>query len=112
MGGRPGRLLIQTTGLVTVYYIVPVEGQSAGELWLRAAAATLVLAGVLWFVVRTVARERHADDDAVRLDRLALAAVAGVVCFALADLAVARIDPGQFTGLETKTDALYSPSSP
>ena len=107
MDARPRRLLVQATGLVAAYYLVPVGGLPVLELWSRATAALLVLAAVLWFVVRTVAEERHADDDAVRLDRLALAAVAGVVCFALADLAVARMDPGQFDGLETKTDALY-----
>ena len=37
----------------------------------------------------------------------ALAAAAVVVCFALADLAVARTDPGRCTGLETEADAPY-----
>jgi voltage-gated potassium channel len=41
------------------------------------------------------------------VDRLLLAAVAGVICFALIDYAITRSDETQFAGLQTRTDALY-----
>lgn len=33
--------------------------------------------------------------------------VVGVICFALTDYVIARVDETQFAGLRTKTDALY-----
>jgi voltage-gated potassium channel len=105
---RWGRLVVQTAGLVGCYYLVPLfDTSSAGRLWLRAAAAALLLTGALWLVVRTVAHEARVDDAEIRLDRLLLAAVAGVICFALTDYVIARGDGTQFAGLRTKTDALY-----
>src|SRR3712207_1536520 len=47
------------------------------------------------------------EDADVQLNRLVLAAVAGIVAFAFVDHLVARTDPGSFDGLLTKTDALY-----
>lgn len=43
----------------------------------------------------------------IRVDHLLLAAVVGVICFALTDYVIARVDETQFAGLRTKTDALY-----
>ncbi len=109
-GRRPGRrlvLLAQAASLFACYYLVPVSGAATGGRWLRGAAAALLLTVVLWHVVRTVAREVHAEDADVQLDRLALAAVTGLVCFSLVDYLLARADAGQFAGLTTKTDALY-----
>jgi voltage-gated potassium channel len=107
-GRRWGRLVVQTAGSVGCYYLLPLfDTSSAGRLWLRAAAAALLLAGALWLVVRTVAHEARADDAEIRVDRLLLAAVVGVICFALTDYVIARVDETQFAGLRTKTDALY-----
>jgi hypothetical protein len=93
---------------VGCYYLVPLfDTSSAGRQWLRAAGAALLLVAALWLVVRTVAHEARAEDAEIRLDPLLLAAVAGVICFALADYAIARHDETQFAGLRTRTDALY-----
>jgi voltage-gated potassium channel len=102
------RLSAAIAGLIAAYYLVPVfEVTSGAMLAVRAVATALVLSVSLWLVVRTVVHELRAADVDVHLDHLVLAAVAGVVCFALADLAVARLGDQQFVGLETKTDALY-----
>jgi hypothetical protein len=100
-------LVVEAAGLIGFYYLVPVDGGSAGNRWLRGGAATVLLGLALWLVVRAVVRQVRAHDDEVELDHLMLAAVAGVVCFALADYVIARADPAQFEGLATKTDALY-----
>jgi voltage-gated potassium channel len=107
-GRRGGRLVAQTVGLVGCYYLVPLfDTSSPGRFWLRAAAAAFLLAGALWLVIRTVAHEARTDDVEIRVDRLLLAVVTGVVCFALTDYAIARSDETQFAGLRTKTDAFY-----
>jgi voltage-gated potassium channel len=93
---------------VVGYYLLPLfDASSTRWLVLRAVASAIVLGLALALVVRTVAHEVRADESELRLDRLLLAAVAGVVVFALADFVIARIDPTQFAGLGTKTDALY-----
>jgi voltage-gated potassium channel len=105
---RWGRLVAQAVGLVGCYYLLPLfDTSSTGRLWLRGCAATFFLAAALWLVIRTVAEEARADDAEVRLDRLMLAAITGVICFALIDFVIARSDETQFAGLLTKTDALY-----
>ena len=106
--GRVLRLTAAIAGMVAAYFLVPVFDSTSGEaLALRVVATVLVLSVSLWLVIRTVIHELRAPDLDVHLDHLVLAAVAGVICFALADLAVARADEQQFIGLSTKTDALY-----
>jgi len=101
-------LLLQTTGLVVGYYLLPLfDTSSTRSLVLRGVAAAVVLGLALLLVVRTVAHEVVVDEAEMRLDRLLLAAVAGVIVFALTDFVIARLDETQFTGLRTKTDALY-----
>lgn len=96
-------------GLVLVaYYLVPVREPAAetGTL-LRAVGTAAVLAAAAWFVAREVLRDAHADAAAVRLDRLLVALVVGIVVSALADYLVATGGEGQIVGLRTRTDALY-----
>jgi hypothetical protein len=98
----------QVVGLVGCYYLLPLFGPSSGALvWLRAAAAALLLGAALALVTREIAREVRADASDVHVHRLLMATVAGVVCFALVDFVIARTDATQFPGLATKTDALY-----
>lgn len=94
--------------VVAAYYLVPVfQPVAESGTLLRAAATAALLAVAAWLVGREVLRNVHAGAAAVRLDRLLLAAVAGIVVFAFADYTVAIGDEGQFVGLETRTDALY-----
>ena len=107
-GRRWRRVVVQAGALVGCYFLLPLfESPPTHWLILRSAAAAGLLAVALALVVRTVTREARAADDEIRLDHLALAALGGVVCFAVIDFAIARNDPAQFTDLTTKTDALY-----
>lgn len=102
------RLAIQVALIIIGYYLLPLrEELGSVVLWLRALAGLAVLAVVAWWVIREVRREMHATAIEVRVDNLLITVVVGVTAFAAADLVVARADPGQFVGLETKTDALY-----
>jgi voltage-gated potassium channel len=90
-----------------LYYLVPVEPGVPG--WLRALRTVgTVLVGVLviWLIVRQVSRQL-ADPGRASLLGLLTAVAGGVAFFALADYITAVSDPGQFVGLETKTDGLY-----
>ena len=67
----------------------------------------MALGIVTWRISRGIAREVRGPKGGVQVEDLVLAIVIGVAVFALADLILATIAPGQFVGLQTKTDALY-----
>lgn len=101
-------LLGQALLVVVAYYLVPVLEPDAGALtWLRGAAALALFAVAVWWISRHLSRAVPAEHADLRLDRLLLIVVGGIAFFALADLVVARVAPGEFIGLDTKTDALY-----
>ncbi|MEV0806926.1 potassium channel family protein [Micromonospora sp. NPDC050200] len=99
--------------LVLAYFLVPVAPdpnrlrlvlRSAGTLILVLTVALLVTGQVR----RQLAGQTPTDNAQVRaLIRLAVALVAGVLAFALADYIVADSRPGEFVNLETRIDALY-----
>jgi hypothetical protein len=104
---RIGRPALTCALIVGVYYLVPIEtGVAEGQIVVRAVAT--VVAGLLitWLILRQVAQQL-ADPERAPLAGLVTAIVGGVAFFALADYIMAISDPGQFTGLATKTDALY-----
>ena len=105
------RLTIQIALVVGAYYLSPIgEAISGALLWVRvvgALAAIVALGIVIWRISRGIAREVRGPKGGVQVEDLVLAIVIGVAVFALADLILATIAPGQFVGLETKTDALY-----
>ena len=93
--------------LLAVYYLVPVEPDVTGvRAWVRgiAAAAGVVLVAVL--VARLVVRLLR-DESGTVAPSLVVALFGGVVVFAFVDYLLAVGYPGQFAGLQTKTDALY-----
>jgi voltage-gated potassium channel len=89
------------------YYAVPVEpGMEGAELALRVAVTVAVGLMVTWLIVRQVGRHLT-EPETTPLAGLLTALVGGVAFFALADYTIAVTGPGQFVGLETKTDGLY-----
>ncbi|MFI6503226.1 ion channel [Nonomuraea typhae] len=103
----PLRHLAVMTGLVALYYVIPLgDGSSLTRLW---GATALFLAGVLvlvWAFGRHTIAIAHRDHQA-RLRTLLLLMYVVTTFFALGYLMVETVDPGQFEGLATKTDALY-----
>ncbi|MFI9556523.1 ion channel [Nonomuraea endophytica] len=94
-------------GLVALYYLIPLgDGSSVARL---GVAAGLFLLGVLvlvWVFGRHTIAVAHHDKQA-RLRTLLLLVYVVTIFFALGYLMVATIDPAQFAGLRTRTDALY-----
>jgi voltage-gated potassium channel len=92
--------------LVTAYAAVPVNaGPSSANLVLR-WSVTIAMLAALAFAIRWEALRQLREPDAP-LGGLVVGIVAGVLLFALIDFAVAVHRPGEFSGLETRIDALY-----
>lgn len=90
-----------------LYYLIPVEpGVTGWQLALRTAGTVLGGVLIIWLILRQVSRQ-VADPDRASLMGLLTALAGGVGFFALVDYITAVSAPGQFVGLETKTDGLY-----
>lgn len=99
---RSHRLLEQAAllGLIAaVFYTTPVAPDP--QLPVRGALSLVLLAGLAVLVVRQL---RHYPD---RIGRLIIVFLAVVALLALVCYAMAVHRPEQFTGLATRTDALY-----
>jgi voltage-gated potassium channel len=92
--------------LVALFYVVPVEaGDTGWRLALRALAALVFIGGAIALVIWQIRRRIRSDQ--LPLEGLATALVAGAIAFALADYVLEVSAPGQFSGLDSRTDALY-----
>ncbi|MFI7209812.1 potassium channel family protein [Micromonospora maritima] len=111
---RMRRRAVAACALMLVgYFLVPVEPDPNGlRLALRSAGTLLLVAVVAFLVTGQVRRQLTRDQPTGReedraLTRLAVALIAGLLVFALADYVVADTRPGEFVGLRTRIDALY-----
>lgn len=95
---RSVRALIEGVVIIATFYLIPVRADR--ELGVRVVLTLLALGLLAVIVTRHV---RRGTDPLARLLTLLLAAVATL---ALA-FYTAAATPGQFVGLETRTDALY-----
>ena len=95
---RPVRAVIGLLAVTATYYAIPLDPDR--DLVGRIIASLLGLAVVGAVIIRHL---RRGDDPVGRLFLLLMVAVAVI---ALSFHAVSMI-PGQFEGLETRTDALY-----
>jgi voltage-gated potassium channel len=102
-----GRPALTCLLVLAFYYVIPVEpGLTGGLLALRVTATAVTGVLITWLIVRQVAHHL-ADPERASLAGLLTALAGGVVFLALADFVIAVSAPGQFVGMETKTDALY-----
>lgn len=99
--------------LLLAYFVVPVETDPNGlRLALRSAVTLLLVVVVAFLVTGQVRRQLAAEQptgpaEARALIRLAVALIAGLLVFALADYVLARSRPAEFVNLGTRIDALY-----
>jgi voltage-gated potassium channel len=109
----PWRRVVHSVGalaaVLAVYYALPVGEDRSSNAQAFAVAVLVVGTGVLgWLIVRQVRRQIVAhDDQGVRIQSLMTLLYIVVTVFALGYFMLARADDGQFSGLDTKTDALY-----
>lgn len=95
--------------VVAAYFVVPVEPDvSVTRTVLRGVTTALLVLAVGALATRQVRRQLGiAPDTGSSLLGLAVALVAGLMAFALADYVIVVSDPTQFSGLHTRIDALY-----
>ncbi|TCB92113.1 two pore domain potassium channel family protein [Micromonospora zingiberis] len=96
--------------LLVTYFVIPVEPDpNTARMGVRLGLTLAMAAVVAWLVTGQVRRQLVAGParEARSLTHLAVALVAGLLAFALADFVVARVAPAQFVDLETRVDALY-----
>ncbi|MFI6290630.1 ion channel [Nonomuraea sp. NPDC050790] len=99
--------LAVVAGLTALYYLTPVgDGSNVARLGVAAGLFMLGVLVLVWAFGRHTIAVAHRDRRA-RLRTLLLLVYVVTGFFALGYLMVARIDPSQFAGLSTRTDALY-----
>lgn len=110
MNRQTARFLLRSgltvTAMLALYAVIPVPGHRE-SLWLTAVLAVAGLAGLTYAFLTLAERARRATDErAVRLEAVIAVLYAFVVFMSLIYLALAS-NPGQFTQLDTRVDALY-----
>ena len=107
---RVRRAILTLTAVLVVYYAIPVG--EAPSAWGVAISVVGLLAGMgilVHLTVRQVQRLAGArpDDEGIRIESLIFLIYIVVPMFAIGYFVLETADPGQFSDLETKTDALY-----
>lgn len=101
------RALLACALLVALYYLIPVEpGVGATARVARTAGAVLAVLAVAVLITRMVRRLLR-EEPGSRPANLLVALFGGLVLFAYLDYQIATSLPGEFAGLNTKTDGLY-----
>ncbi|WBB81680.1 potassium channel family protein [Micromonospora sp. WMMD882] len=99
---------LASAALLVAYFVAPVEPDVDGpRLALRALATALLVLLVARLVVGQVRGQLTDAATPTSVWHLAVALVAGVLTFALADYVIAISAPDQFVNLRTRVDALY-----
>ena len=98
--------VVTIAGIVALYFIVPVGRHNPMPL---AVATTLAIALAIVLAVlisrRIIRILDGRGDDGIRGPLILLASV--IMAFSMGYYLLARSDPGQIAGLETRLDALY-----
>jgi voltage-gated potassium channel len=99
------RILLTVTGLVVLYYLLPLDRVFHGPSLLRLVAGMFGVGLLVAWQVRAILRARHPALRAV--ESLALSIPLFLLLFAAAYVILTGTDPGAFTEPLTRTDALY-----
>ncbi|GAB2518650.1 potassium channel family protein [Nocardiopsis aegyptia] len=99
-------LAAEIAAVVALYYLLPLE-EAGWQVVPRWALFVLGVGLICWSVVFTARRQERVNPGELSPHGPVLLAVSGLALFALADYGLATSRPGEFEGLETRTDALY-----
>ena len=103
---RALRSLATLAAAMVFYYLVPLPDDESSVPGVLGFLAGLI--GMMALVVLQVRKQLHArDSHTVRLNSLLVVLYLVVVFFSLTYLQMERTSPGQFSELQTRTDALY-----
>ncbi|MFI6370247.1 potassium channel family protein [Streptomyces sp. NPDC050546] len=100
------RAALIATGLVTVYYVLPLDGRSTGTgTSVLLACGLLLVVLVFWWEVQAIAHSPFPRLKAV--EALAATLVLFLLLFAGTYFLLEHSNPGSFSEPLTKTDSLY-----
>ena len=101
------RPLVSLLGILVVFYALPIGGLALETATVVAVLVTLAGVGLLGWAIVGQVRRQLAGDTEVRVDILLTLLSLVAVVFAFGYLLLEKASPGQFAGLETRTDSLY-----
>ncbi|GAA2761304.1 potassium channel family protein [Streptomyces paradoxus] len=99
------RAVLIATGLVTVYYLLPLDGRSTTGTSVLLACGLLLCVVVFWWEVRAITYSPYPRLKAV--EALAATLVLFLLLFAGTYYLLEHSTPGSFSEPLTKTDSLY-----
>ncbi|GHC52040.1 potassium channel family protein [Streptomyces violaceochromogenes] len=99
------RAALIATGLVTVYYVLPLDGRSTSRTSTLLACGLLLVFVIFWWEVRAIANSPYPRLKAV--EALAATLVLFLLLFAGTYYLLEHSTPGSFSEPLTKTDSLY-----
>jgi voltage-gated potassium channel Kch len=99
------RAVLVAAGLVTVYYVLPLDGRGTRGDSVLLACGLLLVVVVFWWQVRAIVTSPHPRLKAV--EALATTAALFLLLFAGAYFLLEHTTPGSFSEPLTKTDSLY-----
>ncbi|WP_237524394.1 potassium channel family protein [Streptomyces sp. SID5643] len=99
------RAVLIATGLVTVYYVLPLDGRSTTGTSVLLACGLLLCIVVFWWEVRAITYSPYPRLKAV--EALAATLVLFLLIFAGTYYLLEHSTPGSFSEPLTKTDSLY-----
>ncbi|GAA4320013.1 potassium channel family protein [Streptomyces venetus] len=99
------RAALIAVGLVTVYYVLPLDGRGTAGTSALLACGLLLVVGVFWWEVRAIVSSPYPRLKAV--ETLAATLALFVLLFAGAYFLLEHSTPGSFSEPLTKTDSLY-----
>ncbi|MEU6918113.1 potassium channel family protein [Streptomyces olindensis] len=99
------RALLIAAGLVTVYYVLPLDGRLAGGAAAVLVCGLLLVVVVFWWEVRAIVDSPYPRLKAV--EALAATLALFLLLFAGAYFLLEHSSPGSFSEPLTKTDSLY-----
>ena len=99
------RAVLTTTGLVALYYLMPITDRWTGSALVRLVVGLLLFIALVGWQLRAVLRSEY---PALRMfQALAGAIPLYLVVFASAFVLIANIEPASFSERLSKTDSLY-----
>ncbi|MCF1645668.1 MULTISPECIES: potassium channel family protein [Streptomyces] len=99
------RAVLVAAGLVTVYYVLPLDGRSTTRDSVTLAFGLLVVIVVFWWQVRAIVTSPHPRLKAI--EALAATLALFLLLFAGTYFLLEQTTPGSFSEPLTKTDSLY-----